>query len=71
MSKSRRIQILIMIVMIIIFLKYYSVRKAGTAEKKKEEAAVKDVKETRIIQDTPEVLPSSLAPGADVGESLG
>ncbi|ODM20346.1 hypothetical protein SI65_03399 [Aspergillus cristatus] len=58
-------------IMIIIFLKYYSVRKAGTAEKKKEEAAVKDVKKTRIIQDTPEVLPSSLAPGADVGESLG
>lgn len=57
--------------MIIIFLKYYSVRKAGTAEKKKEEAAVKEIKETRIIQDTPEVLPSSLAPGADVGESLG
>lgn len=57
--------------MIIIFLKYYSVRKTGTAEKKEKGAAVKEIKETRVIQDTPEVLPSSLAPGADVGESLG
>lgn len=59
--------------MIILFLKYYSVRRAEDTEKKKqrEQGTVKEVKETRIIQDTPDIPPSSMSSGADVGETLG
>lgn len=56
--------------MIVLFLKYYSLHKTDSTEKK-ERGAVKEIKETRIIQDTPDIPPSSVASGADVGESLG
>ena len=58
--------------MIILFLKYYPVRKAEGVEKKKDhQAAVKEIKETRIVHDSPDAPPAAVAPGADVGESLG
>ena len=56
--------------MIVLFLKYYSLRKTDNTEKK-ERGAVKEIKETRIIQDTPDISPPSVSSGADVGESLG
>lgn len=62
------------IVMIILFLKYYSVRKSDTPEKK-DRGAVKEIKETRIVHDKSDNNPStgslSVSTPADVGESLG
>lgn len=55
--------------MIILFLKYYSVRKTDIPEKK-DRGAVKEIKETRIVQDTSNNAPSNDM-SADVGESLG
>lgn len=69
-SKVRAHILTHLIVMIILFLKYYSVRKTDNTEKK-ERGAVKEIKETRIIQDAPDVPPASVASGADVGEILG
>lgn len=56
--------------MIVLFLKYYSIRKTDTPEKK-DRGAVKEIKETRIVQDTSDNAPSTGSSAADVGESLG
>jgi hypothetical protein len=57
--------------MIIIFLKYYSVRKAQEAAEKKKETPAKETTEKRVAQETapPPALPA--VPEIIISESLG
>ncbi|KAG2418820.1 hypothetical protein HFD88_001921 [Aspergillus terreus] len=58
-------------VMIILFLKYYSVRKTQDVVEKKKEPPVAEVTEKRRVQDAAPVVDAKVTPDVLIGESLG